>query len=170
MGLPRPHAQLGIISYSGSYFHPKTYHLRRRDSSQAAYVGSANLTLPGITSHHVEAGILLDTKQGDPVSVLNDVAASIDEWFQSARVGLEQVQNIADVGRLTAGGLLAVAPLPRPPSAAQAGSSQGVPPRPRLQPLVRFPHLIVPGAASSTATTPGIAPASGATPTCLGVE
>ncbi|MCI0342037.1 MAG: phospholipase D family protein [Planctomycetales bacterium] len=62
LGIPRPGAHLGVVSFTGAFFHPKTYHLTRRDGSQAAYVGSANLTSAGVGSLHVEAGVLLDTR------------------------------------------------------------------------------------------------------------
>jgi hypothetical protein len=41
LGLPRQNACLGIVRYDQGFFHPKTYHLRRSDGSQCAYVGSA---------------------------------------------------------------------------------------------------------------------------------
>src|SRR5207248_2165428 len=44
LGLPRKNCRLGVVQYGNAFFHPKTYHFRRRDGSQAAYVGSANLT------------------------------------------------------------------------------------------------------------------------------
>ena len=43
VGVPRRHAAIGVIRYGAGLYHPKTYHIRRRDQSQAAYVGSANL-------------------------------------------------------------------------------------------------------------------------------
>jgi hypothetical protein len=45
LGLPRTNADLAVISYEQGFFHPKTYHFRRNDGSQSAYVGSANLRL-----------------------------------------------------------------------------------------------------------------------------
>jgi len=45
LGIPRQRALLGVVSFGGAFFHPKTYHLTRRDGTQAAYVGSANLRL-----------------------------------------------------------------------------------------------------------------------------
>src|SRR5262249_13940143 len=57
LGLPRSNANLGVVQYANAFFHPKTYHLRRGDGSQCAYVGSANFTSQGVSSLHVEAGI-----------------------------------------------------------------------------------------------------------------
>ena len=54
------------------------------DGSEAAYVGSANLTPPGL-SLHVEAGILLDSNDGDPASILREIATAIDAWFTGSR-------------------------------------------------------------------------------------
>lgn len=154
MGVPRSHAHLGIVSYAGSYFHPKTYHLKRSDGSQAAYVGSANLTLPGIASLHVEAGIIVDTLLGDPSSVLDEVAQSIDNWFLTHRAGLEEVLNPSDVTKLTAAGVLVLARAPRlSPSGGRGGLVAGLG-RPRLQPLVSFPRM-------TGAATPPLSPTPG---------
>ncbi len=161
MGLPRSKARLGIVNYAGSFFHPKVYHFRRSDGSQTAYLGSANLTLPGVTGLHIEAGLLLDTRDGDPDSVLNSIAQAIDEWFTGSRPGLEIVSSNADVTRLTSAGVLAAAPPPRSPASAGGGAGGTVPSRPRLQPLLRFPPM--PGGAISLgapSTGIGSAPAA----------
>ncbi|MFN3724653.1 MAG: restriction endonuclease PLD domain-containing protein, partial [Paracoccaceae bacterium] len=69
IGCPRADAKIGILSYTTGLFHPKVYHLTRLDGSQTAYVGSANLTLPGVTGLNVEAGIILDSSDGEPPRV-----------------------------------------------------------------------------------------------------
>lgn len=142
IGLPRPSAQLGVVKYSGAFFHPKTYHLRRADGSQAAYVGSANLTAAGISGLHVEAGVLLDTTEGDPPPVLDAIAGSVDDWFGENRTGIELVTSADDVERLAAAGLLSSTPTPR--MRAEARSDEGVTGaiRPRLQPLYRLAAIV----------------------------
>ncbi|WP_370157270.1 phospholipase D family protein [Bradyrhizobium ottawaense] len=161
MGLPRSKASLGVVSYSGAFFHPKTYHIKRNDGSQAAYVGSANLSLAGIGALHVEAGLLVDTRDGDSTSVLDQIARGVDDWFSTARPGFERVKSLADVSKLVTAGVLSVAP---PPSAvAQKGGGGGAKPgRPRLQPLIRFQPLPKVGAASAATTKK--ATSSGPTP------
>lgn len=153
MGLPRPTATLGVVSYSGAYFHPKTYHLTRTDGSQAAYVGSANLTLAGMSSLHVEAGLILDTADGDPTAVLDQIAQSVDIWFAGSPIGLEMVTDSSDVARLAAKGIVRAVRPPRLPSANSAANGIGTP-RPRLKALVAFPP--VPGSlkAVGPANTP----------------
>lgn len=150
--LPRQHAQLGVASYGAGLFHPKTYHFRRNDGSQAAYVGSANLTPAGIGGQNVEAGLIIDTREGDSPAVLDAVAGSVDSWFTPIRAGLEQILNAADVSRLQQLGLLAVTPPPRPPpvqppGGAHAGTGA---PLPTLKPLVSLPKRV---------GTAGVAPA-----------
>lgn len=110
LGLPRSNAELGIISYGQGYYHPKTVHIARRDGSQAAYVGSANLTESGISSLHVEAGITLDSRDGDNNEVLNDIATAVDSWFSTGRNGIYRVGSLADVDRLVDVGVLAKTP------------------------------------------------------------
>lgn len=154
LGLPRATAQLGVVSYGGAYYHPKTYHLRRDDGTQAAYVGSANLTMSGISSLNVEAGILLDTRHGDPAVLLDAIADGVDHWFSTpARPGFELVSDLADVARLTTAGILSPAPPLRSPTAP--GTAPGVT-RPRLRPLIRFPAL--PGIAVPAPVTPTLPP------------
>ena len=151
LGLPRRNARLGVINYSGAFYHPKTYHVRRTDGTQAAYVGSANLTLAGVGSLHVEAGIVLDTRDGDPASVLNEISVAVDDWFACARPGLEMVRDLNDVETLASAGVLALAPAPRAPSTAGAsGGSAGPGTRPRLSPLLRFPPVLSPAPAAPT--------------------
>jgi hypothetical protein len=164
LGLPRSQAQLGVVSFAGAFFHPKTYHLRRTDGSQAAYVGSANLTLPGIGALHVEAGMLLDTREGDPARVLDDISKGVDDWFQPPRVGLERIVDQTDVLRLTASGVLSAIAKPRvlPPTAS--GHSGGGGTRPRLVPLIRFPAFVgasitgAPAVNTRTGTPPAALP------------
>jgi len=49
-GAPRPNLQIGIVSFVAGYFHSKVVHFEREDGSSAAYVGSANLTPPGVNA------------------------------------------------------------------------------------------------------------------------
>lgn len=142
--LPKVNAQLGIVYYQNAYFHPKTYHFQRADGSQAAYVGSANFTLPGVSARHVEAGIILDSREGDAPQVLDQIAQATDRWFDNPAVGFERVESIQDVELLLASGIIRANPLPRPPRPAGPG---GQPPqRPRLNPLVVLNNQPVPQA------------------------
>lgn len=142
MGVPRANARLGVVYYASAYYHPKTIHLRRSDGSQAAYVGSANVTLPGIGAKHVEAGVLFDTLQGDPSVLLDSIAAATDAWFGEDRAGLEIVTGPQDVQRLLDEGVIRTVAPPRPPRPAAQG---GQPPqRPSLAPLVTFVKAAAP--------------------------
>lgn len=162
MGIPRPGARLGIVCYAGGYFHPKVYHIRRSDGSQAAYVGSANMTLPGLAGTHVEAGLILDTDDGDPSSVLDQIALSIDNWFQTpARPGFELVASEADINRLRRAGILAAAPAPPPSTPSLQGSAGGLA-RPALRPLVTLPSVPMTAGSGAAPSTPRPTSASGA--------
>jgi|SRR5579862_12730 len=112
-GPPRKARRIGIVSFSSGYYHPKTVHIVRADGSTAAYVGSANLTKNG-TCSHIEAGLLVDTRESDDPTVISEIAASIDRWFAESREGLTVVQTAADLQLLTDSGVLNV---PRPPRA-----------------------------------------------------
>jgi hypothetical protein len=137
-GPARANQRIGIVSFENGYFHPKTVHIVRRDGSTGAYVGSANLTGSGVAALHVEAGILLDTREGDEATVISQVAAAIDWWFAEQRQGLTVVTEPADLDALVASGVLNVPPPPPPPRPrAPAASGTG----PRLTPLLGLPEL-----------------------------
>lgn len=181
LGLPRDGAKLGIVSYAGSFYHPKTYHLRRNDGTQAAYVGSANLTSAGIEALNVEAGLLLDTREGDPMDVLDQIAASVDAWFDGTRTGIETVNEASDLATLEKSGILAAAPPPRGSSSTSGQAGQRGASRPRLRPLVQFPSLGVPspgapgtGEAAAETDAAEAAPAAAAsgvtTPSFVGTD
>lgn len=110
LALPRPNARLGVVSYADGLYHPKTIHLRYRSGREVAYVGSANMTSRGIDGRNVEAGIILDTDEGDPVSLLSHVSKAVRDWFVSRPSGLFEVESHDDVSRLEAAGILAKNP------------------------------------------------------------
>lgn len=163
LGLPGSSAQLGIVSFGGAFFHPKVYHLTRSDSSQTAYVGSANLTAAGLSSLHVEAGVILDTRDGDSQAHLSQIASAIDGWFKNKPDGFTLVTDTNVVDQLVSNGVLAVAPLPRAVAPAVSAGSAIRSPRPRLKPLVKLPRP-APAAAPVPAQ-----PVSTATPSLVSV-
>ncbi|WP_182112335.1 MULTISPECIES: phospholipase D family protein [unclassified Actinotalea] len=110
-GPPRPHLQLGVVAFSDGLFHPKVYHFVRTDGSMAAYVGSANLTYSGISGKNVEAGVILDTAEGDDPIALSSVLDAIDGWFREPRPGFFSIRTTADLPQLVADGVLGA---PRP--------------------------------------------------------
>ena len=116
LGLPRPNALLGIVSYADGFYHPKTVHLCYGSGREVAYVGSANLTSRGINGLNIEAGIVLDTEDGDPVELLNCIKQAAREWFISRPGGLFRVESHNDVDQLEGRGILTTerAPLRRP--------------------------------------------------------
>lgn len=141
MGIPVcDTAQLGVVSFSGAYFHPKTYHFRRIDGSQAAFVGSANLTASGLALH-VEAGIALDTREGDDPHHLEQIAVAIDSWFTDERDGMTLIAGNHDIDGLVENGILALVPPPRVNTQNGNGSTGQRTPRPRLRPMITLPQV-----------------------------
>lgn len=115
LGLPRPNALLGVVSYADGFYHPKTIHLCYRGGRQAAYVGSSNLTSRGINGLNIEAGMVLDTDEGDPGDVLDRIELAIRQWFVLRPEGLFEVESHDDVDRLQERGILAIERPARPP-------------------------------------------------------
>jgi hypothetical protein len=139
MGTPREHATLGVVSFDNAYFHPKTYHVRRTDGSQCAYVGSSNLSAAGLALH-IEAGISLDTREGDDKKYLIEVASAIDAWIDERRDGLHVIDDIASIEDLVQKRVLtsAVKRQPRP----QAGTKdQADRVKTYLKPVVSLPPV-----------------------------
>jgi len=156
-GPHRAHLRLGVASFSDGLFHPKVYHMIRDDGSMVAYVGSANFTYAGISGKNVEAGITLDTRDGDDPSVLTQIASSIDAWFQGPQTGLFVIRSAADLPQLVADGILDASrpkgpAKPRRKPAASAGAVLTA-----LGGLLRMPAISkkmkLPPAAPSPATT-----------------
>ncbi len=140
LGLPRPNALLGVVSYADGFYHPKTIHLCYCGGRQAAYVGSSNLTSRGINGLNVEAGIILDTDEGDPTDVLDRIKSAIHEWFVLRPEGLFRVENEDDVDRLQESGILTVE-RPARPRRGEGGQPGGdrLPRRVRRHPLPPLP-------------------------------
>jgi NAD dependent epimerase/dehydratase family len=95
------------------------------------------LTGSGVASLHVEAGVIIDSREGDSVEILDAVASGVDAWFDSNRAGLYHVASHE--------GILTDVPPPRPPL-----TTTGTPPseqsrRPALRPLIPLPRLYLPG-------------------------
>jgi hypothetical protein len=143
IGVPRPLARLAVVSFGGSaFFHPKVYHVERRDGTSAAYVGSANLTANG-ASLHVEAGVALDSRQ-DGLPELNKIAAAVDRWFNNVPLGANLVSCEQDLELLESTGVLARFPQPRPSGGAGSSSPGGTsrPSLARLAEIKSVPRLV----------------------------
>ena len=108
-GPPRKR-RIGIVNFGNAYFHPKTIHIVRADASEAAYVGSSNLTAQGVNGLHVEAGIILDTHDGDDAAVLAKIRQAIDWWFSQARPGMHPIWKSSDLDALVKDDILDVPP------------------------------------------------------------
>ena len=124
LGLPRPNALLGVVSYANGFYHPKTIHLCYRNGREVAYVGSANMTSRGINGLNIEAGIVLDTDEGDPIDLINHVKQAAREWFVSRPDGLFEVENHGDVNRLEGRGILTTERARRRPRDGGGGSGR----------------------------------------------
>jgi hypothetical protein len=165
IGCPRPKAKLCVIGCVGGLFHPKVIHLTRTDGSQFAYVGSANVTPAGVNGTNIEAGFLLDTRDGDPASTLNEIAASIDDWFQGTKMGVTHIAGPTVTQQLVVDGILGIAS--QPSGTGSNGSSGGPQPpkRMKLNPLVNFPSLVTTPPGSSTGGGAGTGASTGTGPT-----
>ena len=141
IGCPRASAQACIVSYSNGLFHPKVIHLTRTDGSQLAYVGSANLTVAGVAAQNIEAGLLLDTNEGDPAPILSEIAVKIDSWFNKSRPEAFKIKSHIDIQKLTDDGILGVNKPKRHSQTAGSGEASSIVSRPSLQPLVGLTSL-----------------------------
>lgn len=152
LGLPNSTVSLGIASFSSGLFHPKVVHFARADGSQAAYVGSANLTEAGVTGLNIEAGLILDSSNGDDMSTLQDIADRVDSWFAGGVAGLYPISDRRDVQPLVAGGVLSANPTRTraPRVSPSSGTGSGIS-RPSLRSLTTFASLAS-GAATTTST------------------
>lgn len=153
LGMPRSNAKLGIVSYSNALFHPKTFHIKRSDKSQAAFVGSANLTRHGLMQN-VEAAIALDTLDNDDEAVLTKIAEAIDRWFDPDRAGLMRISAPAVIQTLVDTGILSACPVASKLNGTATSSSPGTQ-QAALSPLVGLPA--VPGTIAGSSPLPATA-------------
>lgn len=159
VGAPRANARVAIASFSRGLFHPKVYHLARTDGSQAAYVGSANLTYSAITSINIEAGMLLDTRDGDEAKVLFDISSAIDAWVDGTNPNARLLGSAADLATLVAEGIVSETRAPRPTNGGGGGSGAGTGSKLSLSQLLKMPRLKKhPTPSTAAAPTPPIAP------------
>ncbi len=149
---PSATTQIALAICAGGLFHPKAYHLRRKDDSQAAYVGSANLTPAGIGGLNIEAGVLTDTKEGDNGSLAESVAESIDAYFSGERPFVRLLSSAADIDGLVGEGLLRAVPRVRQANSGVSGTSTNR--RPRLVPLVQITPLVKPSGSDEQVSEP----------------
>lgn len=171
-GRPRTGLRIGVVSFQQGFFHPKVFHFQRSDGSSTAYVGSANLTGPGTTSLHVEAGLIVDDRKGDPTDVLDAIAASIDGWFTTGRPGFYEVIDNADLDPLVNARVLGVVMPPPLKRTVRPVTSQGMASTPghSLKPLLAVPPVRIAlqsrrPSSSAASPTAGQVVANSATPT-----
>lgn len=172
VGSPRPNLWLAVVSFQTGFFHPKVFHFTRADGSTTAYVGSANLTASGVRSQHVEAGLVLDTRDDDPVAVMDQIASAIDAWFIEDRGGFYPVAVPDDLESLVAAAVVAV---PSPTRSARrigpTNNGQQAARGRSLFPLVAMPAIQTklpepppPDPDASATTSAGSAPAAHSQP------
>lgn len=107
LAMPRTEAKLAVAMFDTSLYHPKVYHFVLENGRKTAYVGSANLTGAGISGLNIEAGVILDTDDGDDEGLLDQISNSINKWFEPGALGVCLVANFDDIQKLMGRNLLA---------------------------------------------------------------
>lgn len=115
-------ASLTVVGYSNAKFHPKTAQIVRSDGSSAAVVGSGNFTHRGL-GWNVEAGIVLDTAEGDDALVIRQVAEAIDRWYSLTESGVFPIRAESDIQALLSANIISNSPPPRQPSVLPSSAS-----------------------------------------------
>jgi hypothetical protein len=153
MEIPRTESKLGVVAFGNGYFHPKTLHFVRKDASQLAYVGSANLTSAGLAKH-VEAGVVLDSREGDSIDVLNEIKSSTDTWFDGQLPGLFLVDSLDVVRRLVESKILSITPKPTKVAVSGVATIPGGAALPSLAVMRSLPTMAQVTASPAAAATP----------------
>lgn len=153
LNIPKDSVQVGIVSFRDGYFHPKTFHVRRKDGTEAAFVGSANLTPQGLALH-VEAGITLDTRESDDQHHLSQIATAIDCWFLEKRTGMTLVTGLPILDDLVKKGVLSLTPPPRATSSNEKDTTSDKVALPRLKRLFTLPKFNRTSQSQSTVSSP----------------
>lgn len=98
---PSDTTTLTVVSFRNAEFHPKVVQIERPNGSAAAVVGSDNLTPAGM-GINVEAGIIIDTYDGDDAKVLSEIADSIERWHSLDDDAVFRIQGTGDIDDLLA--------------------------------------------------------------------
>jgi HKD family nuclease len=160
-----PNASVTVVAYSNAKFHPKTVQIVHSDNSAVAIVGSGNFTHRGL-GWNVEAAITLDTREGDTVSVLKEVASAIDRWRVLRESGVFPIDTEADIQALLSAGIISLSTPPRQPSTiptvvgnAQTSLTLGSRQRLWVPPVPVIPIVSPETATVSTLDATGVTPA-----------
>jgi hypothetical protein len=106
---PSTNHTITVVGFGNALFHPKSYVVRSSDGSLNAYVGSANLTGPGL-GINVEAGIQLSTCEGDACEAIAPIIARIEAWHNLVADGIFKICNEADIDDLVSANILCIFP------------------------------------------------------------
>lgn len=120
---PSDTTSLTVVTFRNAEFHPKVVQIERPDGALAAVVGSSNLTPAGM-GRNVEAGVVLDTRDGDDAAALSEIAAAIERWHSLEDDAVFQIQGIADIDALIAARVISE-PTARTGSGDGSGTSDG---------------------------------------------
>lgn len=125
-------ATLTIVAFSNAEFHSKTAYVTREDDSVAATVGSSNLTGRGL-GQNVEAGVVFDSRTGDPEELFSRIKGSIDNWREIAQTVEGNIAGKAvfsitcddDLRKLAEQGIINVRK-PEPPTPSSQRTANGI--------------------------------------------
>lgn len=153
-GERRPNLHMAVVSFMNGYFHPKVYLFEREDGTSTAYIGSANFTRQGV-ANHIEAGLIVDSGQGDDPALLLDIASAIDGWFEEPREGLfpfSSSEDLEELERRHVIGRPQPVPVPRSLPVLEGEDSS------RLESATLYPLLKLPEQESAIAEATNILP------------
>lgn len=139
LNVPLANVSLGIVRYEDALFHPKVYVFHRSDGSITAYVGSANMTGTGVSGKNVEAGLILDSLQGDDEATIEHISSRIDDWFAHPPESLSIIDGPDAIEALLNDGDLAIRPTPRLGlGKSEKSDGDGKPKKVRRKPLIKL--------------------------------
>jgi hypothetical protein len=142
LNVPLANVSLGIVRYEDALFHPKVYVFHRCDGSITAYVGSANMTGSGVSGRNVEAGLILDSLNGDDEAIIEQISSRIDDWFAHPPESLFIIDGPDVIEALLTDGDLATRPAPRLGLGKdEKGNGAEKPKKARRKPLIKLPPI-----------------------------
>lgn len=142
LNVPLANVSLGIVRYEDALFHPKVYVFHRSDGSITAYVGSANMTGTGVSGRNVEAGLILDSLNGDDEAIIEQISGTIDDWFADPPESLSIIDGPDAIEALLNEGDLAVRPAPRLRSGnGEERDEEAKPKKAGRKPLIKLPPI-----------------------------
>lgn len=132
---PQATTSLTVVAADDALMHPKAFYVEKLDGTRHAFVGSANLTNPGL-SRNIEAALVIDSTT-DPLAPFTGIREAIDRWHEQQHPNAYSVTR-SSLAKLVSAGILDIPRIHAPVSPANHRQRSKI--FPALGALIQLPR------------------------------